>query len=220
MRILIGAFILSLLLFAGLRELINLIPQEPDRPIAAPFVSAQQDGQAVDPAPSGGGLRPHTRPSRQESCTAAKLHPQEHQPFTAAVTRVIDGDTLEARVEGQTFRVRLWGIDAPESDQPMGEEARQHLAHLAPENSALTLHPVSMDQYGRLIAVMEPAAGSEDWAVNVQLVAFGLAYHVDRYESAGNACLREAENTARHSRAGVWQAGARGGARPWDHRKK
>ncbi|MFW5682759.1 MAG: hypothetical protein ACOC1G_07110, partial [Phycisphaeraceae bacterium] len=43
------------------------------------------------------------------------------------VVRVIDGDTLEVLLPGQpgeTFRVRLWGIDAPELARPDGSDAQ------------------------------------------------------------------------------------------------
>ena len=49
---------------------------------------------------------------------------QPGQTYTARVVEVTDGDTYDVRVsEGQTFTVRLWGIDAPESSQPYGSDA-------------------------------------------------------------------------------------------------
>ena len=41
---------------------------------------------------------------------------------------VNDGDTLRVGRDGQEKRIRLRGIDAPESSQPLGDEPRQLLA--------------------------------------------------------------------------------------------
>lgn len=38
--------------------------------------------------------------------------------FRATVVRVVDGDTFLARLDGRVLRVRLIGVDAPESVQP------------------------------------------------------------------------------------------------------
>ena len=44
------------------------------------------------------------------------------------VTRIYDGDTLDAFKDGQTLKVRLACIDAPETDQaPHGQAAQQQV---------------------------------------------------------------------------------------------
>ncbi len=40
---------------------------------------------------------------------------------------VYDGDTLRVTDGTQEIKIRLCGIDAPEKDQPMGVESRDHL---------------------------------------------------------------------------------------------
>ena len=58
--------------------------------------------------------------------------------FAAVVERVVDGDTLIARRSGARLRVRLIGVDAPESVRPdspvecWGREAAAVLARLLP----------------------------------------------------------------------------------------
>ena len=39
-------------------------------------------------------------------------------PITAHVERVIDGDTIQVRVEGKSHTVRLIGVDTPETKHP------------------------------------------------------------------------------------------------------
>ncbi|HEY1117252.1 MAG TPA: thermonuclease family protein, partial [Acidimicrobiales bacterium] len=76
------------------------------------------------------------------------------------VTHVVDGDTLDVEVAGTEERVRLIGVDTPESvarDRPVqcyGTEASAYLASLVPAGSAVRLErdAVARDQYGRLLA--------------------------------------------------------------------
>src|ERR1700726_2154464 len=76
----------------------------------------------------------------------------------AGQASVIDGDTLE--IHGT--RIRLWGVDAPESNQfCRGEDSLQYRcgAKAANELDAFIARrpvdcsPVSLDQYGRTVAV-------------------------------------------------------------------
>lgn len=61
--------------------------------------------------------------------------------FAARVVRVVDGDTFVARRDGRDLRVRLIGIDAPESVKPgapvgcFGPEASRVLRRLLPAGS-------------------------------------------------------------------------------------
>lgn len=41
--------------------------------------------------------------------------------------RVIDGDSIECRIDGRTTNVRLYGIDAPEVEQLGGPDAADGL---------------------------------------------------------------------------------------------
>jgi micrococcal nuclease len=81
---------------------------------------------------------------------------------TATVDRVIDGDTIDVvAAGGTTQRVRLLGVDTPETKKPdtpvqcMGPEASQLTETLAPAGTPVTLvEDVSADehdQYGRLL---------------------------------------------------------------------
>jgi micrococcal nuclease len=74
------------------------------------------------------------------------------------VERVVDGDTFIARREGQRLRVRLIGIDAPESVQPdapvecFGPESARALTTLLPAGTRVTAAyqgTPERDQYGR-----------------------------------------------------------------------
>ena len=191
--------------------------QQAPPPSPARFVQAQQDGATIDPLPPGDNVAaPGHGPIEVADCSAINLSNQSHPYFLGTVTDVIDGDTINVRVEGAHMRVRLWGIDAPEHNQQGGAAAYHHLRALIPVDSKIEVHPMDMDIYGRVVANL---GNGQDWAVNVKMIASGWAYHVNAYESKGNRCLFEAEKLARSYKAGVWEHGEFGGIRPWEHRQ-
>ena len=44
--------------------------------------------------------------------------------ISSRVVNVVDGETLTIRLEGDEYRIRLYGIDTPENGQPWGGQAR------------------------------------------------------------------------------------------------
>ena len=81
-------------------------------------------------------------------------------PSTARVERVIDGDTIQVRFEGNSYTVRLMGVDTPETKHPtkaveyFGREASAFTkAHLEGKPVALVRDSAgdSTDRYGRLL---------------------------------------------------------------------
>ena len=103
-------------------------------------------------------------------------------PFAAQVLRVVDGDTIDARVRiwiGQdlTVAVRIRGIDAPElngrcaEESAMAAKATEQLARLA--GARLRLTAIGEDKYaGRVLARVENAGGED---VGALMLASGLA---------------------------------------------
>jgi len=136
------------------------------------------------------------------------------------ITRVIDGDTLEARLDSGPERIRLYGIDAPEARAPGGREATQALRRLVAVG-AVEIRPVSddpHDAYDRLIAVVH--AGGVN--VNERLLADGHAWAFRRYlgqiEGDGRYC--ELEAAARSAHRGFWSLPAVRWVPPWIWRQR
>ena len=115
---------------------------------------------------------------------------------------VIDGDTLE--IHG--IRIRLWGIDAPESSQLCrGEDSLPYRcgAQAANELDAFIARrpvnctPVSEDQYGRTVATC--SVGGAD--LGEWLVRNGLALDWPQYSKAKyGSAQRDADRSGR----GMW----------------
>ena len=134
------------------------------------------------------------------------------------VKKVIDGDTIILEEEnGQTFKIRLLGIDAPELDQPYGFESS---ARLASYIVGKTVYVVSSkkDRYQRLLGKIM----IEQKDINYQLVKFGYAWHFKRYsrdqDRSDAQQYADAEIEARQSKLGIWQTLTP--IPPWEWRKK
>ena len=102
-------------------------------------------------------------------------------PGAATVTHVVDGDTIRVRIAGREERVRLVGIDTPESVKPgtpvqcFALAASARTKALLPEGTAVRLvrDVEERDRYGRLLAYVYRA--SDGLFVNLALVRDGYA---------------------------------------------
>ncbi len=80
------------------------------------------------------------------------------------VTRVVDGDTLRARIGGSTERVRLIGIDAPERGECYSTRATELLRTLAQGTVVKILGDSTQqerDRYDRLLAYVVLPDGTD-----------------------------------------------------------
>jgi micrococcal nuclease len=123
--------------------------------------------------------------SREGAALGAMPHPLPALSYPAQVLRVIDGDTLEARVEvwpGHvvTTRVRIAEIDAPElrarcrGERAQAEAARSALQnHLADGTTVLV--GVRPDKYfGRVVADIR--VGNRDIGAALRAEGHAVAY--------------------------------------------
>ena len=113
------------------------------------------------------------------------------------MVRVKDGDTITVQSGGQEVDIRLADIDAPESDQPRGLEARQTLQMLL-EGQEAELGLVGGDAYRRIVARV--SVGGVD--VNADMVRRGLVWVLRDYDPAPD--LLALEDDAREARRGLW----------------
>lgn len=127
------------------------------------------------------------------------------------VDRVVDGDTVDILFGDQVERVRLVGIDAPESvarDQPVhcfGVEASQALKDLLPAGTELRVSRdvEARDRYDRLLLYLYRA--DDGLFVNEWLAAQGFA-ESRSYEPnvAHQTTLDQARDRARSDGIGLW----------------
>jgi micrococcal nuclease len=120
----------------------------------------------------------------------------------ATVLFVIDGDTVEISLLGQTERLRLVGIDAPELDECGYEEARSLLADLVEGADVRLERDVSdRDRFGRLLRFVWVG----DVLVNEALVREGVAI-ARRFppDTTLSSRLEAAQAEAQSSARGLW----------------
>jgi len=126
---------------------------------------------------------------------------------------IIGGDTLE--IHGA--RIRLWGIDAPESTQLCrGEDSLQYRcgAKAANDHAAFIARrpvrcvAVSLDQYGRTVATCSvDGVDLGDWLVRSGLALDWPQYSKRKYDAA--------QRDAEHAGRGMWSGSY---VEPWFYR--
>lgn len=135
------------------------------------------------------------------------------------VLRVVDGDTLQVRVAGRAEKVRLIGVDTPESVDPrrpvqrFGKEAAEFTRRLA---SGRTVRlrgedgTPGRDKYNRLLRYVFLPDGR---LLNAEIIRLGYGHAYLRYPFSRMKEFRAYERQAREQGLGLW-AGAAPGARP------
>jgi endonuclease YncB( thermonuclease family) len=154
------------------------------------------------------------------SQSACAGHPAQHTPSTLVgqVVAVQDGDTLTVSdAQHHLHKVRLAGIDAPETRQPCGQASKRHLSALV-LNATVTVEHHKLDRYQRKVGTV--FKNGQD--VNVQLLEAGLAWHYKAYEQEQTSATRrlyaQAANRAQTEGMGLWQASDP--TPPWEWRKQ
>ena len=120
----------------------------------------------------------------------------------AVAVRVIDGDTLVARLGGEERSIRLFGLDAPELDERCAAEAAARLQRLVPSGATLLLHPGPRNSDGDRL--LRYAFLPDGRSLDATLVAEGLALAWRRDGQLRDAIVA-LEETARGARTGcLW----------------
>ncbi len=129
------------------------------------------------------------------------------------VVGIADGDTFTALfADKHTERIRLHGIDCPESGQPFGKAAKQFTSSLIFKKNVL-LEKKDIDKYGRTIAIVKL---SENMTLQEELLKVGLAWHYTHYDN--NQEWSRLENIAKTQQAGLWND--KNPIAPWEWRKQ
>ena len=113
------------------------------------------------------------------------------------VVSVADGDTVTVLVNKEQVRVRLEGIDAPESNQSFGARAKQALSGLV-FGKTVTVKKTGTDRFGRTLGVI--MVGDTD--ANAKMIEDGWAWHYKQYNKENR--LAQLEDAARQAKRGLW----------------
>jgi endonuclease YncB( thermonuclease family) len=158
------------------------------------------------------GWRRATESLEKIGATREGISPTDFD-LSGRVVRVADGDTVSILDHNnKQHKVRLYGIDTPERDQPFGKAAKNALVQLI-DGKPVDVVVITKDTYGRTVGTLY----REGININVAMVASGYAWWYQHFAPHEHA-LRTAEQEAREQRLGLW-AEAHPVA-PWDWRRK
>jgi len=127
------------------------------------------------------------------------------------VTKVYDGDTVKAEGHNITVKIRLVGIDAPETakrkrkpGQPYSQRAKKYLANLI-LNKTVDVKGYGMGPYNRILGVIY----LDEKNIDLEMVRAGLA-EVYRGRAPHKFPLLpywQAEKKAKDDLRGIWSLG-------------
>jgi micrococcal nuclease len=129
----------------------------------------------------------------------------------ATMVHTVDGDTIDVKVGDHRERVRLIGIDTPETKKPntpvqcFGPEASKFTASLLPTDTPLHLERdvVARDDYGRLLAYVYLVG--DGTFVNLQIIRQGYARPLTIPPNVAHAGeFVEAARVAEATDIGLW----------------
>jgi endonuclease YncB( thermonuclease family) len=130
------------------------------------------------------------------------------ETITGNVVSVYDGDTVTI-LDGTTqIKVRLEGIDTPETKQPFGTRAKQALSEMV-FGKQVRVEWQEKDRYGRTLGHIH---FDGKW-INLEMVNQGVAWHYKQYSK--DQQLAEAETAARKAKLGLWSAPKPVAPRDW-----
>ena len=126
---------------------------------------------------------------------------------TAAVKRVIDGDTVELTT---SEKIRLIGVDTPETKDPrkpvqyFGKEATAFTQRLVEgKRVRLEYDQQRQDKYGRTLAYVYLDDGT---FVNAEIIRQGYGFAYTRFPFTYLEQFRQLEREAREAKRGLWEA--------------
>lgn len=147
----------------------------------------------------------------QSSTTSSAGASSETLEANATMVRIVDGDTIDVSIDGHRERVRLIGIDTPETKkentpvQCFGPEATTFTTSLLPTSTPLHLDRdvVARDDYGRLLAYVYLAG--DGTFVNLKIIQQGFARPLTIPPNTAHAAeFVDAATAAEAANIGLW----------------
>jgi micrococcal nuclease len=132
------------------------------------------------------------------------------EEFRGKVVGITDGDTIRVLRGAEEVKIRLEGIDCPESRQAFGSRAKQATSDLA-FGKIVTVQVKGKDRYERTLADIILPDGKN---LNRELVRLGMAWWYRKYSK--DESLGKLESEAREAKRGLWADN--NPIPPWDWR--
>jgi micrococcal nuclease len=168
----------------------------------------------------------HTQPKTDEQTKTYDFAKYHTRTFT--VKTIIDGDTIDIDIpdeEHKSTRIRLWGIDTPETKSPkrgvmyFGPQAAEFTRNLTLGKRVdvyLQEHR-TRGKYGRLLAYVKLPNGQ---FLNEALLREGFAYADLRFRHSFYNKYKQLEAAARSNKKGLWKEVKREQLPQWLQKRK
>lgn len=133
------------------------------------------------------------------------------EKINGTVTFISDGDTISLKSKNTTYKIRLYGIDAPEVKQDFGNISKEFLIDTLLHQEVL-IDIVDTDQYGRKVGKIYLS----DLYINEYLVKYGYAWWYE-YFAKNEGDLKKAQEFAIKNSLGLWSG--KKPIAPWEYRR-
>ena len=154
--------------------------------------------------------------SRVKSCIFCLviLLPMPTVAWSLEVVDVPDGDTILVLQQDHCVKINLYGIDAPQTQQAFGKQAKDFTAHMI-AGKDVEIEEIDGDTDDRVVALVR----SDDMNLNEELIRSGYAW-VDVGSCDRPVCQQwqTLEEEAKRDQRGLWQD--ENPVPPWEWRKK
>jgi micrococcal nuclease len=171
--------------------------------------------------------RQRTEPAATNRSNPADISKYNGNNFL--VVKVVDGDTIDINIPDANHphtRIRLWGVDTPETEKSpggemyFGKEASEFTKDLVlGKTVTIYLDPGNntRGKYGRLLAYVQLPSGQY---LNELLLTEGYAYADSRFDHSFYNKYKQLESSARSLKKGLWQNVTREQLPLWLQREK
>jgi micrococcal nuclease len=157
------------------------------------------------------GCYRQAQPKSQEQAKHYDFEKYHQKTFT--VIKVVDGDTIDINTPDGKYnhtRIRLWGIDTPETKNPevgimyFGPEAADFTTKsaLGKQVTIYLEEHRTRDKYDRLLAYIKLPDGR---FLNEALLSEGFAYADLRFRHSFYRKYQQLETSARSQKKGLWE---------------
>jgi len=155
----------------------------------------------------------HKRHHSQTAGQSAAADVEKYHAKIFTVANVVDGDTIDINIPDGEYnhtRIRLWGVDTPETKKPdtpimyFGPEASEFTKELV-LGKTVTIYldeKQTRDKYDRLLAYVQLP---DEKYLNEVLLSEGYAYADLRFKHGFYNKYKQLESAARRGKKGLWE---------------
>ncbi len=141
----------------------------------------------------------------------------QQKTITGKVVGVSDGDTITVLDSSKRqHKVRLEGIDAPESAQAFGQKSKQSLSHLIFGRTVMVTSSKT-DRYGRTLGKVQLDGKNINYLQAMQGMAWFYRDYARDLSRDDAAAYEQAERTARAEKRSLWADPSP--VPPWEFRR-